>query len=118
VSSGSYDVRVVTATTAQNGLYGLTTPYCTSGGSSLSGIACASIQKWGSAQVTGYTNQIALSNLNTTQIISSVYCHEFGHVLSLSHTNYGVTAVMTASDITTYLPQSTDKANLRAKWGN
>lgn len=118
VISGSYDVRVGTSTTAQTGLYGLTTPYCSSGGANYQGEACVTVPNWGSAQITGYTNQMANDNLNTTQIISSVYCHEFGHALSLAHTDPNVIAVMRSGIISSYLPQALDKSNLKAKWGN
>jgi hypothetical protein len=118
VSSGPYDVRVVTEITGQSGLLGRVIPYCSSGGSNLQGEACVNVANWGSVKVIGYTNQIEISNLNTTQIISSVYCHEFGHVLSLAHTNPSAITVMTPSTITSYLPQALDKLNLRAKWGN
>ena len=118
VSTGSYDISTITTTTASNGLYAVTSPSCVSGGKDTFGPICVNEQNWGFVQIAGYTNQMQNYNLNTTQIISSVWCHEFGHAVSLAHTDPSVIAVMRSGIISSYLPQALDKSNLRSKWGN
>jgi hypothetical protein len=120
VSSGAYDISFTTSTSAQTGLYGETVPYCTSGGQQLQSNACVPVLNWGSAKIVGYTNQIANDKLTETQIVSSVYCHEFGHALSLGHTNNTTSSVsvMKQGIILSYLPQAFDKSLLKTRWGN
>jgi hypothetical protein len=115
VSSGTYQIRVSTQSDPRYGVVGEMIAYCPSG----SGYTkCGGYTPWGSAQVFGYTNQIANFSLTKTQIISSVYSHEFGHSLSLGHNDSELPAVMTANAVTTILPQAADKSHLKSKWGN
>jgi hypothetical protein len=114
VTSGAYQVRILTGTNAVQGYVGAVYPYCAQG----AGRAICNNQNWTSAQLTGYTNQISAMNLNTSQIIGTVYAHEFGHVLSLEHNDTISPSVMTTSSIVSFTAQQTDKDHLKQKWGN
>ena len=112
VGSGAYDVNVATSTTPTSGLVGILNPYCPS--------LCSTSGTWSSAQLIGYTNQIALFNLSDSEIIGTVYAHEFGHALSMAHTSppVGTISIMQSGFRSSYLPQAFDKSNLKQRWGN
>jgi hypothetical protein len=118
-TTGAFQIRVVTDITPIDGRVGLMMPYCTISGVGKSGDICIPTT-WGSAQVIGYTNQITAYQLNTSQIISRVYTHEFGHALSLAHT-YDAATPSVLSDlgqVYSLSPQQLDKTNLKQRWGN
>jgi hypothetical protein len=119
VTSGTYQVSVVTSTTTRAGLLEVMVPYCTISGVNKSSDDCLTYT-WNSAQIIGYTNQITAYNLNTSQIISNVYTHEFGHALSLAHTYDPLTpsVLLDSSTLYSLSPQQLDKTNLKRKWGN
>jgi hypothetical protein len=115
VSSGTYQIKVNTSTTASFGTVGEMIQYCSFG----SGAAvCQTETPWTSVQVLGYTNQIANFYLTKTEIISTVYAHEFGHALSMAHNTIDTPSLMETGSKKTILPQATDKSHLKLKWGN
>lgn len=114
ITSGTYQINVLTGTNPTYGVVGEMIPYCSNGSS----YQCIATTPWGSARVYGYTNQITNTKLTKTEIISNVYCHEFGHALSLAHNDNDLPTVMRASIVTNVLPQGPDKSHLKGKWGN
>ncbi len=110
-----YDVEVKLGATTTEGLVGLVVPHCNSS-PSIFGERCTKVGNWIDAKVIGYSNQIKLIGLTKSQIISTVYTHEFGHVLSLDHTkNRAIRSVM-RSAISDYPPRDIDKENLINRW--
>jgi hypothetical protein len=115
VSSGAYQIKVNITTSSSFGTVGEMISYCSAGSGY---VKCGGVTPWGSAQVIGYTNQITNFYLTKTEIISTVYSHEFGHALSMGHNFVDTPSVMQQGSKSTYLPQATDKSHLKLKWGN
>lgn len=112
VTSGSYRVKTLLATSPDPSATGLFEPYCAGG----SGIVTCINSTWTSGRVYGYENAMAANGYNTTERISN-FTHEFGHSLSMAHvTASGVNAVMRQGR-QALGTQSYDKANLQGKWG-
>jgi hypothetical protein len=116
VQDGRIKVNAFSGTTSQDGLLGRMFPYYTTwyGGTAED----TSLSKtWTYTDVYAYANQMKNYNMNDSQIKSN-YTHEFGHALSLAHvTDSNVSAVM-KQGIQSIGPTTTDKNNLKAKWGN
>ncbi len=90
VTSGSFRVKTLLATSPDPSATGLFEPFCASG----SGIVTCVNFTWTSGRVYGYENAMAASGYNATERISN-FTHEFGHSLSMAHvTASGVNAVM------------------------
>jgi hypothetical protein len=115
VESLPYDVNVIFGNSPRYGQVGVMNPSCPP----TTGI-CPSTGTWKKAEVVGFINQIVNLNLSDTEIVGSVYAHEFGHALAMDHSSppTGTISVMPAGIRTTYSAQAFDKANLRKKWGN
>lgn len=94
-------------------------PYCNVSGVIKSGSICYD-STWTSGQVIGNELAMQIDGFNTTNRIS-LYSHEWGHMLSLAHTNKlaattGAATVMQwgKQDVG---PQAVDKEHLIMKWG-
>jgi hypothetical protein len=118
VSTKPYDVLVVTNISSREGLVGQITPFCnsTTGKGFELGLPCLEIKNWLYVNLTAFPNQFPLYKLTKDQIINIVYAHEFGHTLSLDHSNFG--GIMTSGITNVKGAQEIDKLNLRTKWGS
>jgi hypothetical protein len=115
VESLPHDINVIFGNSPRFGQVGVMNPSCPP----TTGI-CPSTGTWSKAEVVGFINQIVNLSLSDTEIIGSVYAHEFGHALAMEHSlpPTGTISIMPAGIRTTYSAQAFDKANLRKKWGN
>lgn len=106
-------VSVYKSTTNTSGLWGEARPYYKKYGIWIYDSACVNI--WGIADVYGYDNQMSNSNLLNSEK-KAVFTHEMGHILSLAHISSD--GVMVSGRNKSLTPTTTDKNNLKLKWGN
>jgi hypothetical protein len=123
VTSGTYQISVNATTTTKAGLFGEAFPYCkNTSGVLVTQSLCSSNKNWSSGRANGYLNVINAFELNTSEIISMVYAHETGHLLSLRHYPdevgpYPSNVSVMSSTFQSILAQPIDKNHLKEKWG-
>jgi hypothetical protein len=123
VTSGTYQISINATTTTKSGVVGEAFPYCkNASGVLVTQDFCSSNKNWSSGRANGYLNVINIFGLNTSQIISMVYAHEIGHLLSLRHYPnevgpYPPNVSIMSSTFQSILAQPIDKNHLKEKWG-
>jgi hypothetical protein len=126
VQSGGYQARVTNDFTFRslNEEYGHIEPYCNIKGVVQSGLANCKSLIWSSVVVVGEEFPMGVDGFTTTNKIA-IYTHEWGHALSLGHTDNLPASTPSLMKSGTYInswkslgPQAADKEHLRLKWGN
>jgi hypothetical protein len=127
VQSGGYQARVTNNLDAASlsKEYGHIVPYCNIKGVIQSGLANCQSLIWSSVVIVGQELPMGVDKFTTTNKIA-LYTHEWGHALSLQHTDSLPASTLSIMKSGSYQnswknlggPQSADKEHLRLKWGN
>jgi len=115
-NAGSYDVIVYVVDTVKNGLFGEIRPYYFKTPEYSYVYDSCACNTWSYVELYGYENQMTAYKFSQAEKISN-FTHEFGHALSLAHTNDLSTSSVMKSGKQAIGPQPIDKDHLRQKWG-
>ena len=115
-TSNSTDITVYLEDSAVDGKFGEIKPYYFATPEYSYYFDSCACNTWSYAYVYGYKNQMAAYKFTTQDIISN-FTHEFGHTLSLAHTNNVSASSVMKSGQQSIGPQTVDKDHLKLKWG-
>ncbi|MCE5172731.1 hypothetical protein LQV63_26020 [Paenibacillus profundus] len=112
-TSGDPD-RYYVGTTGTSTLLGQIVPYKLSGGTY---VEASPNDKWAYSTATIYDNTMKSYKMTHSQIVSNA-THEIGHTVSLAHSPSSSGPSVMKQGIQDIGPQTYDKNELKAKWGN